>query len=97
MITSSCREKKEPPAVQAPRCLPNSTATHSRAEAIGGQASIVYAFDATGVGEGPLTQKKVSAERLSEHRQKTRGEQPPLILKVLGGSKQFQHYRRIAF
>ena len=45
--------------VQASRCLPNSMATHWRAEAIGRQAGIVHALDATGVGEVPLTQKKV--------------------------------------
>ncbi len=65
MTISSCREKKEPPTGKRRDACQTQRSPHSRAEAIGKQAGIVYALDATGVGEGPLTQKKVSAERVS--------------------------------
>jgi len=69
MTISSCREKKEPPPGQRLDACQTQRSPHSRAEAIGKQAGIVYVLNATGVGEGPLTQKKVSAERVSGQRQ----------------------------
>jgi hypothetical protein len=69
MTISSCREKKESLTDKRRDACQAQRSPHSRAEAIGKQAGIAYVLDATGVGEGPLTQKKVSAERVSGQRQ----------------------------